>query len=83
MESYKVSMIALAHGIPESEVVPMLVRWKQGGLTYAQIQERLASPAEGTAKPVEVSAQRLAELILEGMGPERPTPRQPREAKPA
>jgi hypothetical protein len=77
--SFVVSMIALAWKIEPSAVVPMLIDWRKETPqpTYQQIVDRLA------ARGVNASPQRISELILEGLGDERPAPRRPREAKPA
>jgi hypothetical protein len=76
--SFVVSMIALAYQIEPSAVVSMLVQWRKETPqpTYQQVAERLAT------KGVTASPQRLSELILEGMGDERPPPRKPREPRP-
>jgi hypothetical protein len=76
MPSYLVTMIALAYRIPESEVVPMLVRWRQSDPqpTYQEIHKRLKDHDPS----VEASPQRLSELILEGLGDQRPPARKSR-----
>lgn len=72
---YVVSMIALAWGIGEEEVLPMLVRWREEPLTLDQIVARLGE------RNVPASPQRLSELIREHQGTERGT-RRKEQAKP-
>lgn len=66
-----IRLIAHAFGKTPAEVGPMLVQWRNTeGLTYPEIADRLASKDAG------LSPSRVAELVLEAQGEQRPPKRE-------